>query len=264
MRKGFLRPLLVVLIFGILGAKTTTAGTRIVSDIDDTIKLSNVRNIGGIAWYFLFENESFVGMSELYQEMATAASDVHLHYLSGGYEPFRNKLNRFLSKENFPAGTLTLRPLVATPDTLSYKIAQLREMLVSNPDDDFILIGDDTEHDFTAYSQIYSEFPHRILSIYIRSVQGLRMLPAIYRYSTALDVAHYELNFFRLRKESIRHVAQSVLAEKKISKLLPSFQSCPPIRPLESSDPEISEWNRQLQVRLEKICSKRKALITRR
>ncbi|MEH6406863.1 MAG: App1 family protein, partial [Leeuwenhoekiella sp.] len=51
-----------------------------------------------------------------------------------------------------------------------HKQHEIRNILKTYPDLNFILIGDSGEHDADIYIEIAEEYPERILAIYLRSV----------------------------------------------------------------------------------------------
>jgi phosphatidate phosphatase APP1 len=174
-------------------------GLSVVSDIDDTIRITHVpagkravlRNT------FLKEFRAAEGMRERYLTFVTeagASADTCFHYVSGSPWQLYGPLKRFLfEQEQFPAGTVHMKNLRknlldrgAIRDimafalggdlaTLDQKIRQITNLMIHLPRRKFILVGDSGEKDPEVYRAIRKLFPHQVLEIYIRDVLGERL-----------------------------------------------------------------------------------------
>ncbi len=151
-------------------------GLSIISDIDDTIKVSEVRDRKALlANTFLKEYQAVPEMAETYQ--AWEKSGAKFHYVSAGPWQLFSPLEKFLKTESFPAGALHLRRIGRKDfnfldlfDSSSYKIAAIETILKDFPYRDFILVGDSAEKDPEVYSQIAKKYPMQIKYIFIRDV----------------------------------------------------------------------------------------------
>lgn len=154
-------------------------GVSIISDVDDTIKHSNVPNRRD-----LFRNtftRLFVpvtGMPELYRDCAAAGAV--FHFVSGSpwqlYEPLRE----FCRTEGYPAGSFHLkrfrfreaaRKLRMSPQK-AHKQTAIEPILKAFPQRKFVLIGDSGEQDPEIYASLLREFPSQIAGIFIRAIRG--------------------------------------------------------------------------------------------
>jgi hypothetical protein len=174
-------------------------GLSVVSDIDDTIRITHVpagkravlRNT------FLKEFKAAEGMRERYLGFvadADASADACFHYVSGSPWQLYGSLKRFLfEQEQFPAGTVHMKNLRknlldrgAVRDimafalggdlaTLDQKIRQITNLMIHLPRRKFILVGDSGEKDPEVYRAIRKLFPNQVLEIYIRDVLGERL-----------------------------------------------------------------------------------------
>ncbi len=174
-------------------------GLSVVSDIDDTVKITHVpagkkavlRNT------FLKEFKAAEGMRERYLRWEVEAgdsADTCFHYVSGSPWQLYGPLSRFLFEdEGFPAGTLHMKSLRknlldsgAVRDimafalggdlaTLDQKVRQITNLMIHLPRRKFILVGDSGEKDPEVYRAIRKLFPEQVLGIYIRDVQGERL-----------------------------------------------------------------------------------------
>ncbi|KAF8327354.1 hypothetical protein F5887DRAFT_1011185 [Amanita rubescens] len=150
------------------------AHTRVISDIDDTIKMSNI--LGGAA-HNLQEQEAVIpGMGEWYYNMWNQG--VRFHYVSNGPNQLLPLVLQFLKVAQLPPGSIKLksyaprslfRELLKAP--ADRKRDNLVQILDSFEDSKFILVGDSGEQDLELYAQLASLHPEKILGIFIRDVE---------------------------------------------------------------------------------------------
>lgn len=165
-------------------------GIIIVSDIDDTIKITGVKNKKRLLENaFLNPYEAVRGMSALYRSWQTEGAD--FFYLSDSPWQLYEPLTQFLSDEEFPVGLMQMKAFdfasgvkTILDSAERVKISALRRLMKSFPDRKFILIGDSGERDPEIYGRIASEFGDRIEWILIRNVSGES--PDSKRFRTAL------------------------------------------------------------------------------
>jgi phosphatidate phosphatase APP1 len=164
-------------------------GLSVVSDIDDTIKITSARDhrellLNTFARPFV----AVTNMAKLYQSWRSQDA-AEFHYLSAGPWQLYPALDGFLRTNGFPEGTVALRAirireeLFGSGASEEYKLTELRQLLAQFPERDFILVGDSGEKDPEIYGTIFREFPGRIRRIFIRGVTG--DAPKSLRYSEA-------------------------------------------------------------------------------
>lgn len=150
-------------------------GLSVISDIDDTIKISNVEDRAALyVNSFLKDYEPVPGMAALYKEWEKAGAA--FHYLSASPSPLYPSLADFLQRHQFPRGTVSLRTFRARPWTLpgyakgseDFKVETLKSWLGRFPGRQFILVGDSGERDPEIYGRVARAFPHQIRLIAIR------------------------------------------------------------------------------------------------
>jgi phosphatidate phosphatase APP1 len=152
-------------------------GVSVVSDIDDTIKDSQVLNkLKTVEKTFFEEFEAIPGMSGAYntwQEQGAA-----FHYVSSSPWQLYPFLWEFLRAAKFPPGSFHLK-LIRFKDasvlnffksSLETKVPIIEELINRFPKRKFILVGDSGEHDPEVYGVIGRQFPGNLLHIYIRDV----------------------------------------------------------------------------------------------
>ena len=154
----------------------------IISDIDDTILVSNVPSTTKLLKNSLTvppeARQAVPGMAALYgrlthQNPSPAATP--LFYVSGSPKQLTDSVRRFLAKQQFPRGVLMLKEVSSdSPDPLTdqqaYKVARIQQIMKSLPEVKFILVGDDGERDPEVYAEIQKQFPQQVASIWIRRV----------------------------------------------------------------------------------------------
>jgi hypothetical protein len=155
-------------------------GVSVVSDIDDTIKISHVRDRAALMENtFLKPFAAAPGMAAWYQELARTSPGVAFHYLSASPMQLYPALQAFLDSEGFPAGSVHLREstswrtLIAGKETtVAHKTKALDRLFARYPKRRFILIGDSGENDPEIYAHAARRHPGRVEAIHIRDVTG--------------------------------------------------------------------------------------------
>lgn len=131
----------------------------LVSDVDDTIKISHVLSNPGAVSQAPNVTAVFTGMSQLYNliQRQYAAKVIYLSNAPDGYDgisPIRVLHQTFLDYNKFPAGELLLRQNLLDQN---HKITQLRRLLAEEKPDVMILFGDNGERDSEILHQFTQE-----------------------------------------------------------------------------------------------------------
>ena len=183
-------------------------GVSVISDIDDTIKITEVRDKQAtLRNTFLREFQAVPGMAEFYQLLArnpltrpsatlspsdgerdgvrgrsensdAQTSPIAFHYISASPWQLYEPLAALVASNGFPAGTFELKEfrwksrkffsLFASPE--KYKPGVIEPLLKQFPKRKFILIGDSGERDPEIYGALARKFPTQVIRIYIRDV----------------------------------------------------------------------------------------------
>lgn len=152
-------------------------GVSIVSDIDDTIKHTQVRDRRAVvANTFVRAFQAVPGMAALYQQWAERGCA--FHYVSGSPWQLYQPLSSFLSDEKFPDGSLDLKLFrLKDPSALdmlssqtTHKIGVLEPLLSAFPKRRFVLVGDSSEQDPEIYAEVARTHRAQVLAICIRNV----------------------------------------------------------------------------------------------
>jgi len=165
-------------------------GVSVISDIDDTIKVTNIPlgEVEVLRNTFFREFKYAPCMARQYSSMGRETA---FHYVSGGPWQLYSPLANFLFTENigFPPGSVHMKDVRTNPFeadsyrdianlisngsqqvTFEQKVRQITELLERFPKREFVLIGDSGERDPEVFSEIRSTFPGRNIRVYIRDV----------------------------------------------------------------------------------------------
>ncbi|KAI0272707.1 hypothetical protein BC834DRAFT_817656 [Gloeopeniophorella convolvens] len=155
----------------------TYSPIRVISDIDDTVKLSGVVNGARTIFHNVFVKdlkESLIpGMGEWYNDMYHRG--VRFHYVSNGPFELLPVINEFFQLAKLPSGSIRLRSygtrslfsgLLSAPG--ERKREGVLEVLSSFSTCRFILIGDSGEQDLELYAAMARDHPDQVACIFIR------------------------------------------------------------------------------------------------
>lgn len=154
-------------------------GLSIISDIDDTIKISNVQDRRAlVANTFLRELRPVPGMAPLYRKWADAGAV--FHYVSGSPWQLHQMLAAFCRSEGFPTGSFHMKRFRLTDSSAQsffdsqegYKTEVIERILADFPHRSFTLLGDSGEQDPEIYAAVARKHPGQIQHIFIRNVGG--------------------------------------------------------------------------------------------
>lgn len=158
-------------------------GWSVISDIDDTIKDSDVcsrRQL--LANTFLREFRDVDGMADVYR--GWAESGAAFHYVSSSPWQLFDPLVDF-QEELFPDGSFHLRSFRLRDHMLRRlllrrpgKSVPVRRLVASFPERKFLLVGDSGEKDLAIYARVMRRYPDQIDRILIRDLPERPITPA--------------------------------------------------------------------------------------
>ncbi|MEO8116811.1 MAG: phosphatase domain-containing protein [Bacteroidota bacterium] len=156
-----------------------------ISDIDDTVLISHSGTTGKKLWSMLTKNprsrKTFADVVNYYQLLSTAHTEVDVpnpfFYVSSSEWNLYDYLNEFFKYNQLPKGAFLLNEikkwyqLFKTGTTKHQgKFNRVERILKAFPAQQFVLLGDNSQSDPDIYKLIADEYPHQILSIYIRNI----------------------------------------------------------------------------------------------
>ena len=163
-------------------------GLSIISDIDDTIKRTQVRDRREMLLNtFARRFEAAPGMAAYYRALAQAPG-TRFHYLSGSPIQLYPALTDFIRDADFPAGSMHLREsttwrtlIPSGEESRAHKLGVIERLLAEFPQRRFVLVGDSGEADPEIYAQVFRAHSQRIDGIVIRDVTDENRLSDRYR-----------------------------------------------------------------------------------
>lgn len=187
-----------LIVFGLLGLTPQAhAQTLLVSDIDDTIKISHVLDTFDMVGNANETKNLFAGMSQLYALLKQQKPDLEIVYLSAAPEWLMQRSHaEFLHQNKFPKGDLILRDDL---DKDKHKLWTLRKILQKKKYSQLILVGDNGEQDPEIYDRIRREFPDLSIQTYIHMVYsrnssdetGAELFKDQVAWVTPVDIAYH-------------------------------------------------------------------------
>lgn len=179
----------------------------LISDIDDTIKVSHIISYKGYSPAVLFRTwdstTPFAGMASLYQLILNENPGVNqVVYLSNapssetGIDYLQNSHETFLKNNDFPSGKLILRDVVFNSN---HKIESIRKLVEEVKPTLVIMVGDNGENDANTYQQARNELDQQKIKnlIYIHQLyakddayeKGKVLYPGQVGFATSVEVA---------------------------------------------------------------------------
>ena len=159
----------------------TERGVTVISDLDDTVKVTEVHELRALLDNTLFRDFRAVpGMAAKYSEWA--AQGAAIHFVSSSPWQLEPEISAFLQSAAFPPAVLHLKSVRVKDETLlelwkpgtQTKPRQIEPILEHFPGRRFVLVGDSGEQDPEVYAALMKRFPKQIVRIYIRNVTQAR------------------------------------------------------------------------------------------
>lgn len=151
----------------------------IISDVDDTVVVTALPRPLLAAWnsFVLSEHARVAtpGMAVMMQRVLAEHPTSPTIYLSTGAWNVAQTLERFISRNLYPRGPLLLTDWGPTDRAwfrsgMQHKVDQLRRLAEEFPNIEWMLIGDDGQHDPTIYAEFARRYPEHVRTIVIRQL----------------------------------------------------------------------------------------------
>ncbi len=153
-------------------------GLTVISDIDDTIKVSGMQDRSAmLRRTFIAPFEAVPGMAGLYQGWARQA-EAQFCYVSASPWQLLDPLMAFVRSNGFPSGVFYLKKfrvkdgsflgLFKNPE--KYKLSVLEPLLLRFPDRRFVFVGDSGERDPEVYGQLARKYRGQVVWVFIRNM----------------------------------------------------------------------------------------------
>lgn len=154
-------------------------GRSVISDIDDTVKETNVANRRELlANTFVRDFRAVPGMADVYRSWHS--SGTAFHYVSASPWQLADCLDAFLADVGLPAGSLHLKlfrlkdstPLGRLPSRKRSKRRVIERIMDEFSERRFLLVGDSGERDPEVYAAVARRRGDQVAGIAIRAVDG--------------------------------------------------------------------------------------------
>jgi hypothetical protein len=154
-------------------------GLSVISDIDDTVKVTNVADRRELlANTLLREFTAIPGMARLYRRWQEAGAA--FHYVSASPWQLSNCLCGFFRDVGLPSGSMHLKlfrlkdstPLGRLTSRKRSKRRAIEQILADFPRRKFLLVGDSGERDPEVYAAVARRHPGQVAGVVIRQVEG--------------------------------------------------------------------------------------------
>ncbi|WP_068400991.1 App1 family protein [Kribbia dieselivorans] len=151
----------------------------IVSDIDDTVITTMLPRPMIAAWNTFFKHEStrsaVPGMATFYRELLAVNPGAPIVYVSTGAWNTVPQLMRFFRRSGYPIGPLLMTDWGPTNtgwfrSGQDHKRACLHRLARELPQVQWLLVGDDGQHDPSLYGEFAEQRPERVRAIAIREL----------------------------------------------------------------------------------------------
>jgi phosphatidate phosphatase APP1 len=235
------------------------AGVSIISDLDDTIKITNVMNPVEMTVRGIFSSDTFTGMPQFLAE-ARSYSD-SLHVLTASPPFLSSAIKRTLNRNEIKYDSVAYKNPFLFEDKIEYKVNKIKGIM-ENSQDQFILLGDDVDKDPEIYEIVKSLYPEKILGIYIHSVRGREIPNGLVQYWTAADLALHEMVAGRMSPSSAEKVMDTLIAETNLENTILDTYNCPTNASVWAwqRETELSEKSAQLATIIKRFCAERMGL----
>jgi phosphatidate phosphatase APP1 len=153
-------------------------GLSVISDIDDTVKITNVANRRELLRNTLLREFAAVpGMADVYRGWREGTA---FHYVSASPWQLSRCLCGFLDEAGLPAGSMHLKlfrlkdstPLGRLPSRKRSKRRVIEQIMAHFPSRQFVLVGDSGERDPEVYAAVARRRPEQVAGIAIRLVES--------------------------------------------------------------------------------------------
>ncbi|MEO5969867.1 MAG: phosphatase domain-containing protein [Bdellovibrionia bacterium] len=234
----------------------------VVSDYDDTVKVTHVLHSRDAVTSGFFGNDTFVGMSALFNAWQLSAQS--MVYLSGSPQFMAARITNTLAINKFPPGILILsnwlHKWTKWENVYTFKLnALMLERTKQNAA--FLLIGDDTQSDAQVFLEYRKSNPdiQDNMPIYIHRVTGKALPQGVIAFWTAFEVALNEFAEGRLNAQQTIEVGEAILRSDRYDLLFPNFIECPTNLTFAlSSDaqhiPELMTLSKKLELKISNYC----------
>jgi len=200
------------------------SNTIIISDLDDTIKITNSANLRRGVFRSAFTKQVFAGLPMFFERSMSYANE--LHVVSAGPKAIKFIVENTLEENGIVFESVNLRNVLHSEQKLDYKVRMI-EGILKKSSGKVILMGDDVELDPEVYQKVVSLFPDRVMATYIHVVRNRKVPAFVKTYLTSLDLAIHEHLAGRMDEKSVLDVLGALDKAEDLDDIFPRFAHCP-------------------------------------
>ena len=209
-------------------------GYTIISDIDDTFLVSYSGRVLKKLYVMLTRNvesrKPFADVVKHYQLLSLAGKSGGtsgkntFFYVSSSEWNLYDYINRFIIKHELPKAVLKLKNIKDNlTDFLSsgggshqHKQTKIEHIVTFYPRHQFILLGDDSQHDPSIYENICKIYPKNIRAIYIRQTES-RPKPEVTVILRNIEGLGVSTCYFEHSQDAIQHsVREGIITQEAL------------------------------------------------
>lgn len=207
----------------LLSSIEASANTIVISDIDDTIRQTNVRKLQNLT---VLKQVEFAGLSKLYRQLEKAVS--RFEYVSGVPEQVKGISEFFIYWHEFPRGRLFARDTQF--DTVTHKSKAIDHIVRETRPAQMLMFGDNGEKDSEIYKLASERHPGKVV-IFIHQLYDdeIPLNQTAYLTSIDLALALHEQGFVSSEgvNEVLTYAAKRMMGTRKErEEFFPSWAEC--------------------------------------
>lgn len=209
--------------------KPTLGKFGFISDIDDTFLISHTRSPLKKLYVLLFKNVTkrkiFNDVVQHYQALHNAGrnnknGENAFFYVSSSEWNLYGLITQFTTIHELPKAVLLLKDIKTSLTQLfftgrgnhNHKFDKIKHILEFYPDLQYVLLGDDSQHDPKLYETICKIFPLHVKAIYIRQVGTSKKRDTL-KILENIATLNVSTCYFKTSKEAIEHSKEIGLIE---------------------------------------------------
>ncbi|HXH74594.1 MAG TPA: phosphatase domain-containing protein [Bacteriovoracaceae bacterium] len=201
------------------------AAITLVSDLDDTIKITNAGDEVEAARRAILSDDVFTGMPEFIKAAKLYVDEVHV--LSASPTVLKAKIQSTFKKKGIVVNSIILKNPLRRQTTHAFKVEEIKRLMERNSGDDFILVGDDVNADPEVFAEISELYPNRVLASYIHVVQNRALPPTSIKWWTSFDLFLREHQANRMIDAEVAQAGARLSSDMNFNMIIPDFADCP-------------------------------------
>lgn len=215
---------LVLLISSLFIFNVYASNLFVVSDLDDTIKITQVQSRSRMVWNGLFTKKVFTGVDNVFRAMEGYTDKTYVLTSSPSF--LKYNITSLFKKYDLNVHHLITRNIIKDRDSRVYKFKSIERIIKNDPSARLILIGDNTDSDHLIYQDIQKKYPDSIEAIYMHKVKTGEIPKNQKVWFSSIDLAYYEFLANRLNESEVFEVF-SKLEKSSMKHIIPNKLYCP-------------------------------------